>query len=613
MSSEDNKMIDKLAEQLQKYLESNKQLMEMISSEKASQEWSKNYHLIDHDYMIKWKNSFSFDNLKKSKNTLDKKDIHNFIKKNIQLEEIGKLNDQNLNYDKNNSSYVNSLKSYDIISNDVWKLFELKNENQKYDTNVSILKGNKKIIIRFDDNNYSVKYLRGDVQNLFGEFFLDFNKMGEELKKKILYEILENNIYKWMKKVKFQYNKKQFTINEYNVPIIITQKTNNYFDENITFKITKEMIKEGCNNISLSDSSFSFPLISSLNFSFSSSEISNFFNDIENFIIIQKYGQTSNICAVMRCLSMIEPLADYFMSNINAKKIFSKFQSFTLLNLTRQYFLALWSNEKEPYGPKDFLLNLKKKRNYQTSEEQDPIDFLNIIFDYINRKLNKLDYDLNYNFNDIEKNLVEKSYAKDLKSIIDKNNSIISKLFFGIIKEEYKCNNCNKNVKNISEFKIIDIDYIDIIKQFKEIDKSFDATDIDDFLIYYFLKKKIDNNNQLSKKCPLCQKDAKIISREILEYPSYLIIRLNRGKFDGEKGFIDNIDIHDVKIKFDKILYIKNYRSSQIKDKENNNIKYELISMVNYYNSGETKEFISICRSPLVQNIKSAWISFACN
>ena len=362
MSSEDNKMIDKLAEQLQKYLESNKQLMEMISSEKVSKEWSQNYHLIDHDYMIKWKNSFSFDNLKKSQNTLDKKDTYNFIKKNIQLEKIGKSNDQNLYYDNKNSYYVNSLKSYDIISNDVWKLFDLKNENQKYDTNVSILKGNRKIIIRFDDNNYSVKYLRGDVQNLFGEFFLDFNKMGEELKKKILYEILENNIYKWMKKVKFQYNKKQFTINEYNVPIIITQKTNNYFDENITFKITKEMIKDGYFNSSFSDSSFSFPLISNLNFSFSSSEFSNFFNDIGNYIIIQKFGQTSNICAIMRCLSMIEPLADYFMSNINAKKIFSKFQSFTLLNLTRQYFLALWSNEKEPYGPKDFLLNLKKKK-----------------------------------------------------------------------------------------------------------------------------------------------------------------------------------------------------------------------------------------------------------
>ena len=65
------------------------------------------------------------------------------------------------------------MKTYYLISEDTWKLFDIKNENSNYDGNVSILKGNKKIIIKFDDNNYSVKFLKS--KNLFAEFIIVFN------------------------------------------------------------------------------------------------------------------------------------------------------------------------------------------------------------------------------------------------------------------------------------------------------------------------------------------------------------------------------------------------------------------------------------------------------
>ena len=76
------------------------------------------------------------------------------------------------------------MKSFDIISDDVLKLFDQKNENYEYNGKVSILKGNKKKIIRFNENTYSVRYLTNDIEDLINnEFIVNFNLPQNEEKK----------------------------------------------------------------------------------------------------------------------------------------------------------------------------------------------------------------------------------------------------------------------------------------------------------------------------------------------------------------------------------------------------------------------------------------------
>lgn len=51
----DSKEINNLADQYINFIKSNKQLMDMIKTETIDKESFKNYHVIDHDYIIQWK------------------------------------------------------------------------------------------------------------------------------------------------------------------------------------------------------------------------------------------------------------------------------------------------------------------------------------------------------------------------------------------------------------------------------------------------------------------------------------------------------------------------------------------------------------------------------
>ena len=595
-----------------KYEESNKKLLEMISTDKCQKEWSDNYHVIDHDWIIKWKDLISYDNLEKE--CKNENDYQNYFQKNIKKFNLDKLNNQTIYYEGNNS--IDPMQKFDIISDEAWRLFNIKNnDNSQYNGKISILKGNGKIIIRFNENNYSVKYLTNDPKNLFREFVIEFPPECEN-KKNILDDLAANNIQKWMNDIQFKYEDKQFTVNKYkekDTKFDIKQKTNNFPEESlstINFNLLKQSLNESCKYISFSGTSFS--PFSSLSYPESmTSSFIDFFNEIENHKFVQKINQSSHIISIMRCLSFIKPFAEYFLSCLNSY-FFSLFQSKGLLNLTREYFTNLWDKEKGMYQPIDFIHHVRDKTKIDMNEEKDPYDFLNYFIDTTNKKLNKKDRNINFNFNHIAEKLKNQSFSDDLKKIMKNNNSIIAQTFFGLILETYKCNTCNENIEKIKELKMIEIEYREIIKFFNEEPGiSCVNLDIDDFLEYYFLRKDL-NINPESYVCPKCKKDAKIIKKEILEYPPYLIIRLKRGEYIEKKGFVNNIDINDINIKYGKIKHINIFHSPLIKEYNNIKREYELICMVNYMKDTKTEKirFISICKN---FTTKKYWISFICN
>ncbi len=599
-SSSNLEFIEDLSKQCEKYIESDRKLMEMITTEKSEKEWKENYHVIDHDWVIKWKDLVSFDSLVKENYDQNYNNIINYIKtKNIQINKIDKLNNQSIYYVDNDKYLVNPMKTYDIITDDVYRLLDKNNENSKFNGKVSILKGNKKIIIRFDENNYLVKYLANEKDNLFREFVIEFPPQNE-YKNNILNDLAVDNINKWMKEIEIKYSSIQFTIDKYknkSTKFNIKQKTNNNYIENTSFID------------SLINSNFSFSYSSSF---MSSNELSKYFDDISNYRYIQKIEQTSNVCSVMRCFSFIEPFAEYFMGNIKSFRIFGRFQSKSFLNLIRDFFLNLWSNEKTPYGPRDLISYIKDKEILNIKDEQDPFIFLNYFIDFINKELNNYDVQLKFNFNNIADELRKESFYGDLVEIIKNNNSIVSKYFFGLMLEKYKCDNCSKNFEKVKELKIIDIEYREIMKYFNDSSGiSVVKIDIDDFLDYYFLRKEIDNMSKISEPCPNCKKNAKIVKKEMLEYPPYLLIRLNRGEFEEKKGFVNNIDIPDININYEIIKYINTFCSNKIKKYNNIMFEYELICLINYINIDKIR-FSSICK--FISNVnKNIWISFLCN
>ena len=631
----DSKEINNLADQYINFIKSNKQLMDMIKTETIDKESFKNYHVIDHDYIIQWKNLISYDKLTKK----NKEEICDIIRKN-------NINSKKFNLENKkiyNKDGVNPMESFDIISDDVWKLFDKKNENSEFNGKVSILKGNKKIIIRFNENTYSVRYLTNDMNDLINEFIVNFNlPQNEEKKRLIIDEILKDNIYNWMKNINFNYHSKQFNAERNKVQFEIKQKSNNFPSTDIiTFDTSNLKNDENCDLISLSNDSFIYSysyknnidFISSSNDYSSHSDSSKKYNDfvsgLKSFLItmndfsyvtVQKFEQTSNVCAVMRCLSMIEPLANYLMSPIKANQIYNKFQSTSLLNNIRNYFIELWSETKsgkKVFKPIILIKILEKRKNFKIKEEQDPILFLNLFFDYVNQRLNKFDHNIKFNFNNIEQKLQNKSNIDELKRIIDKSNSIIGELFYGLMIETYKCNNCHREFEKIKKFETIDIEYKEIIDQLNQISNSFAFIDMkNDCLDFIFLNKKLDNKKEKMEECPSCKKKVEIIKRKILEYPSYLIIRLKIGDYKEKEGFVNmNEQISSRILKFKEINDMEIYISDSLKkDKTNNKYEYELLSIICYLKDSTDNnkiKFISICKN-IIDNDET-WIYFMCN
>jgi len=559
-------IINKYVEQFTKYMESEKQLIEMFESENVNNNINQIYHIYDPDWINNWKEIISFKELIKE-DTEDKKKIYEIIKKSLNSGNLYniKLDNKGI-YKKEKDKYlIKPMKPFDIISDEVWKLFSKNTNTKNCDGKISLLKGNKKIIIPLNDVCYSIRFLSKKNNsnkkyiNEYNEFIIEFKSNSKKKQKTIIDEIANSNIDDWMKNIGFKFNAKQFPIKINGISFVIKQKYSNW-----------------------------------------------------NFITIRKYRKTSNISAVMRALSTIEPLTDYFMNNINDEQS-------ELLNLFKEYFKKLWSNEEEVFMPEKLfksIRNLKGVNSFNIKEEQDPIKFLRLILDYLNENLNQKDNDLNFNFNDITKILSKLSkkpeYLNDLDKIIKESNSIIGKLFYGLMLEVYRCKECKKNIiENIKKFDVIDIDY----KGVMEIPESCSGYNLIEIDFYIEQDLKIDNEKHSKVKCNVCQNDAEF-KKEILTYPPFLLVRLNRGKLDEKKDLY--VDSQKYLKNYDKNKFMKDYLSDIIKNHNQKNIEYELISMVNFTKikdktkNEEQIEFINISKSPFLIEDK-IWNSFICN
>jgi DNA-directed RNA polymerase subunit E'/Rpb7 len=283
----------------------------------------------------------------------------------------------------------------------------------------------------------------------------------------------------------------------------------------------------------------------------------------------------------------------------------------------KDYMENLWKDNSEMFTPMKFIKKLIKmnKKQFSLKEELDPYIFYNYILNQLNNELNDKDKDIKKYFENFNKKYLENKEIEgnnDLKDYIkqfsEKNNSIVSKTFYGLYKIIENCNYCRQEEKiKYEKFNVIDIDLYEFFNYIYEKGDSITTVYFDDILDYFF--REIITMEKV--KCKDKGMYEKIIQIKIIEIPNYLIFRL---KFDESKkeNFMKKsykfIDINDtIEIK-------KEYFDEDIAYNKNNlitdSVKYQLFSTIDYWE--KSKKYI--CKYKIKENNKTnKWYSFWCN
>lgn len=605
--------------QLISYYESNEKFLKILCNEEKPNNVNNQYnfklapeiyHLIDYDYLSNWKNYISYEEINKNISANNGgQNIKNLLYKIIKR----RINDQyflpklcnkkiyyDINIDQNYKPDINPLSKFEIIDDKTWNLFE-KEKETFYPGEVKIIQGRNKIIIKTDELNYVVKFFLKN-ENTFQEFLVTFNPVNNPHKPRIIEDIAKSEITEWMERVKFEPDTKIFTIEYYGVP----------FDIKL-----KRIVKSGIHDLHEStffniimDSSIESKIISSSEIK-NNNYINKEINSIKEInyvakIIIQKIRKSSFLISVIQSLSQLVDFADYFFSNnfsdILRRKNLNYNSENEILYEFKEFIVHIWTDpESSIYTPKSFMERLNKINNYYSlKKEEDPYYFLDYILKQLNKELLGSDYEIINYYNEKQKFLLLNNNY--LNNIYKANNSIVSKLFMGIFEVNIKCKNpkCvnfKETKKILQEFYSIEIDFKNFLNYL--VDTPFDENslldcDIEQCLNFYFTKES-------KQKCYKCQQKSLLLEKKIFSLPKYLIIRLNRGTFDEEKGFEIQKDI-----KCNENLDMRKYFSISRQKKENEENKggdkFCIVSIISFPIDNNKKKFVSFCKSKIDSN-----------
>ena len=432
---------------------------------------------------------------------------------------------------KDNNNLNKDITSFDnsnleLIDSATYELIKSKFP-KLYSKKVDIIYGKQKIIIELDNGSFLIKYKN---KNAYDIILLDFES-NEDLKDKILKDLSNNYMPNWLNNIGYDNSKSEYKYNIAAIPSVIKKG------------------KNSCELFSLNEIKFNFEKA------------------------VQKVVQSSFIISTMQILSIIllehnifENLIINSTININNGII----HEFII------YMINLCEKE-EIFTPTNFLKKLNKISNKELSpnKEKEPYKF----YDFI---LNQICKEMNYNFPQKEKFSERENDINKVKDKLDKiyNNNIIIKTFFGIFEISLECEYCHQEDVQLGQFNLFDIDICDYTSK----EESYEKIELDRCLNYFFEK-------EIKMGCKECEKKKESNGkRKIVRLPDYLVIRLNWGEFNEEKGFtckderikpfydsLDNIEYIEIKKEFciEEFASINNQTS-------NDNIKYRLFGTVDY-------------------------------
>ena len=313
---------------------------------------------------------------------------------------------------------------------------------------------------------------------------------------------------------------------------------------------------------------------------------------------LQNIGATCYMNATLQCLCNIDKLVNFFKYSKQAKDIYQNNMKNTLSYSFKILVDQLWPDDQKNVSakycaPYDFKEKISKMNPlFEGIQANDSKDLVNFIIMTLHEELNKVNsansnMEGNSNIDQRNKELI---FAHFMKEFTEKNQSIISDLFYGVNCSITQCQNqnCLSKLFNYQIYFFI-IFPLEEVRKFKmQYDPNVnDLLDIYDCFNY---NQKIDimaGDNAMY--CNYCMQTCTTTMSTILTVtPEVLIIILNRGK-----GIQYNI-----KISFYEDLILDNF----VEHKETGS-KYKLIGVITHLGQSDMSgHFIAYCKEPISNN-----------
>jgi ubiquitin C-terminal hydrolase len=271
----------------------------------------------------------------------------------------------------------------------------------------------------------------------------------------------------------------------------------------------------------------------------------------------------------------------------------SKILSFFYWDLLRNLFFPNKETQLQRYyAPYNFKQIIGKMNPlFYGNQASDSKDLLFFLIETLHDELNIINMNNNMNNNNFFNMKMDNPYLVFqlfMKEFLSKNNSIITKLFYGFNESCLKCLNCNRIKYSFQSFNITIIPLIKAyhykLKKIKKYGKNNNKIlNIYDAFESLSEKDYFEGDNMIY--CNDCKKLCKALHQQfIFRTPTILIVVLNRGKanldYQGDFEFYSELDLSN---------YV--YDKNCVK-------KYFLIGIISHIGeSGSSGHFISYCRN----------------
>ena len=305
---------------------------------------------------------------------------------------------------------------------------------------------------------------------------------------------------------------------------------------------------------------------------------------------LNNIGATCYMNASLQCLSNTKELTEFFLNNYkdkNKKKHIITYEYYELIK-------NLWNekNNNKPYSPYSFKDVLSQENElFAGIQANDSKDLINFLIERLHQELNVIKENNNnenfYQVNQLNENEALQFFLKDFTSNF---NSIISKLFYGILETKSQCKGCNMIKFNFQLYSFLEFPLQHINQYFYNNGKRPLFTqdgknpDVDLYECFEYNRKIDLMNGENQMYCNICNKlcDA-TYTNFIYSGPNYLIINLNRGRGA----------VYECKVNFPEQLNLFNYVSYK-----HGITAYELYAVICHLGpSSMSGHFVAYCRN----------------
>ena len=310
---------------------------------------------------------------------------------------------------------------------------------------------------------------------------------------------------------------------------------------------------------------------------------------------LNNIGATCYMNSTLQCLSNTDELTKFFLNEFiyepnNSKKIMSN----EYYNLIKN----LWNknNNNKPFSPNEFKETLSNENPlFKGIAANDSKDLINFLIERFHNELkevnneNNINYDYNPNDQLNEQKMIE-IFKNEFK---ERYNSIISKLFYGILEIKSQCQGCKLIKYNFQVFSFIEFP-LEKVNQYcfntgKRLNYNTNNNnnknpniDLIECFEYYQNTELMAGDNQMY--CNICNQNCDSLYQNLLySTPNKLIINLNRGRGA----------VYECNVNFPEILDISNFVSSK-----DGNTVYELYAVICHIGpSSMSGHFVAYCRN----------------